>query len=85
MDTEAALAEGTDGEEDGHDDFLGRKGVDGQSVEVQCQDAGGETLADAPEDIGRNEGREGVSVVREGLGDYTTRGGGDDCRDNGEE
>lgn len=61
LDAEAALAEGPHGEEDGDDDLAGREGVDGQAVEVEGDDAAGEGLADAPEDVGDDEGGVGVA------------------------
>lgn len=85
LDAEAALAEGPDGEEDGDDDLARGQRVDGQAVEVEGDDAGGEGLADAPEDVRGDEGGEDVVRVRQGLGDDAARGGRDDGGDNGQQ
>lgn len=85
LDAEAALSEGADGEEDGDDDVARGQVVDGETVKVEGEDAGGEGLADAPEDVRGDE--RGVGVVRVGqhLGDDAAGGGGDNGRHNGEE
>lgn len=85
LDAEAALAKGPDGKEDGDNDLPRRQRVDGQTVEVEGHDAGGEGLADAPEDVGDDERGIGVADGGEGLSDDPARGCGDDGRDDGQE
>lgn len=85
LDAEAALAKGPDGEEDGDDDLSRGQRMDRQAVEVEGHDAGGEGLADAPEDVGDDERGVGVADVGQGVGDDAAGGCGDDGRDDGQE
>lgn len=85
LDAEAALAEGADGQEDGDDDVARGQVVDGEAVEVEGEDAGGEGLADAPEDVRGDERGEGVVRVGQHLGDDAAGGGGNDGGHDGQE
>lgn len=59
--------------------------MDGQPVEVERQDARRQSLADAPKDVGHDEGGVGVADVGEDFGYDAARGCGDDDRDDGQE
>lgn len=78
LDAEAALAERANGQEDGYDNVAWGQVVDGETVKVEGKDAGGEGLANAPEDVGDDEGHVGAARVRKHLGDDAAGGGGDD-------
>lgn len=83
LDAEAALPERPDGEEDRHNGLPRREAVDGQAVEIEGENEGGKALPDAPEDVGGDEGGDGVGAGWQGVGDDAARGCRDDGRHNG--